>query len=308
MERLTATYRRKDNRVFYEENERVYDGFLNNIFGTFVKHQNNPDYYVAIFKRLDGLSGVNSKIFSQLKHLSYELSANLSKAGKTIHRISALYSQYIKESIDTYSKTSFKIDSEVDAVTKKLKVGLNEWGSQLLAQSRFVVDNMASFFHYKKHENLSFSQMIAAKIEVSANYKKLQDQLDATKKKLFDSKNTDKWKVNFSEIQGDYNELFKDFEKIKPYMIPEESRPVDELKVLNSFLNKHILFEYHNFYTNSQFYIKENFGDFSEKMMESFGKGDLLWNIFNKRPEDLSVLDRESTVTIRSLNTVDRMI
>lgn len=308
MDRLTATYRKNENKSFFEENEKIYDGFLSEIFGTFKKHQQNPDYYLAVFKRLDSLFGVNSKIFSQLKHLSYELSGHLTQAGKTIHRISALYSRYIKEEMETYNKISFKIDAEVDSVTKKLKVGLNEWGSQLLAQSRYVVDNMASFFHYKKHENLSFSQMIATKTEVNANYRKIQDQLDATKRKLYDSKNTDKWKINFNEVQGDYNELFKDFEKIKPYMIPDESRPVDELRVLNTFLNKHILFEYHNFYTNSQFYIKENFGYFSEKMMESFGKDDLLWNIFNKKPEELSVLDRESTFTLRSLNTIDKMI
>ena len=308
MDRLLATYRRKDNRIYFEENEKIYDGFLSDIFGTYTKYKNNPDYYVAVFKRLDSLFGINSKIFSQLKHLSYELSEHLSKAGNTIHRISALYSRYIKESVDTYNKVHFKIDKEVDAVTKKLKVGLNEWGSQLLTQSRHVIDNMASFFHYKKHENLAFSQLIAAKMEVGSNYKKLQDQLDATKRKLYDSKNTDKWKVNFNEIEGDYNELFKDFDKIKEYMLPDESRPVNESKVLNKFLNKHILFEYHNFYTNSQFYIEENFGEFSEKMMESFGKKDLLWNIFNKKPEDLSVLDRESTFTLKSLNTVDKMI
>lgn len=308
MERLVSTYNRNDNKEYFNENEKIYDGFLNDIFGTYGKYQNNPDYFVAVFKRLDGLFDVNSKIFSQLKHLSYELSEHLSNTGKTIHRISALYSRYIKESLDCYNKVSFKIDEEVDAVTKKLKVGLDEWGSQLLTQSRHVIDNMASFFHYKKHENLSFSELIAAKMELGTNYKKLQDQLDLNKRKLFDSKNTEKWKVNLNDVQGDYAEIFKDFEKVKPYMLPEESRSVRELCTLNGFLNKHILFEYHNFYSNSQFYVKENFGEFSEKMKESFTKDDLLWNIFDKRPDELSVLDRESTFTLKSIVPVNKMI
>lgn len=308
IERLMANYNRNDNKIAFDQNQKIYDGFLTEIFGTYTKYQDNPEYFVALFKRMDALFDVNSKIFSQLKHLSYELSETLSKAGKTIHRISALYSRYIKESLDCYNKISFKIDNEVDAVTKKLKVGMDEWGSQLMTQSRHVIDNMASFFHYKKHENLSFSQMITAKSEFSNTTKKMQDQLDATKKKLFDNKNTEKWKINMSEVQSDFNEIVKDFEKAKLYMLPDESKPVETQKILNSFLNKHILFEYHNFYTNSQFYIKENFGEFSDKMKESFTKDELLWNIFDKRPDELSILDRESTITLKSLAPTDKII
>lgn len=62
-----------------------------------------------------------------------------------------------------------------------------------------------------------------------------------------------------------------------------------------------MLFEYFNFYVNSQFYIKENFSEFTEKMLNSYQKDDLLWNIFNAKPGELSKLDRES-----SLNMVDR--
>ena len=61
-------------------------------------------------------------------------------------------------------------------------------------------------------------------------------------------------------------------------MIPKESAPVLQEKNLNTFVNKHVLFEYMNFYINSQYYIDENFSNFTEKMMKIFQNKDLLWN------------------------------
>lgn len=80
----------------------------------------------------------------------------------------------------------------------------------------------------------------------------------------------------------------------------KETRPVEEMKAINIFLNKHVLFEYLTFYSNSKYYLGENFGMFTEKMMASFNKDDLLWNIFNKKPDELDVMDRDSAYALKS--------
>jgi hypothetical protein len=56
-----------------------------------------------------------------------------------------------------------------------------------------------------------------------------------------------------------------------------------DLGILNDYLNKHVLFEFTNFYQNSAFYIKENFGDFNAKMHNSFKHQDLIWNVFKAK-------------------------
>ena len=71
------------------------------------------------------------------------------------------------------------------------------------------------------------------------------------------------------------------------------------MRGLNTFLNKHVMFEYLNFYQNSKFYLRENFAAFTQKMMGSYSKDDLLWNIFDKRPSDLDISDRDSTFVIK---------
>ena len=59
------------------------------------------------------------------------------------------------------------------------------------------------------------------------------------------------------------------------------------------------MYEYFNFYHNSKFYLKENFNSFNEKMMESYNKNDLLWNIFDRSASEMGVNDRESTIIIK---------
>lgn len=219
--KLKERYRKNENRHTFEDSEYQYNNLLTEKFGTFEKHKDDPEFYTAVFKKLDLFFNNNSKIFSQLKHLSYDLADLLTKAGKTIHRISALYNMHIKDSLQTYAKVRFKADEEVDLVFKKLKLGLNEWGSQMITQSRYVIDNLASFFHFKKHENATFSKLFEAKMEFGAVFKKNWDDLEKTKKKLFDGKNTEKWKINYNDLDGDFNEMFKDFNLIKPYMLPD---------------------------------------------------------------------------------------
>ena len=56
---------------------------------------------------------------------------------------------------------------------------------------------------------------------------------------------------------------------------------MDELGRLTLYLCKHVTFEYMNFYLQSQYSTKENFNEFTVKMLKSYERKDLIWNIFN---------------------------
>ena len=75
---------------------------------------------------------------------------------------------------------------------------------------------MASFYHFKKHEYLTFSKQLNNKIIMSQNLKKQLDDLNAKKKKLFLSKDVKKWKLSQQVLnQVDINKVFEDFSKIQ---------------------------------------------------------------------------------------------
>ena len=289
---------------YFQKNEQVYDRFLSDIFTDFDKQKNNNIYYNALFKNLNNYSTENSKSFSKLKHLCYELSELLGKTAETVHKIAGAFNKFVLDSNNLYKKINFKRNEEVEMIHKKLKMGIYEWGSQLLTQKKFVVDNLASFFHFKKHEYKTFSDLLNVKIDLTNNTIKEQEELDVKKMKLFQSKDIKKWKIDQEGIKDlNIQELFQDFNKVKEFMIPKESGPFYKERSLNNFLNKHVLFEFLNFYTNSQYYVEDNFSEFSEKMMRSFEKKDLLWNIFNSNNSDVDVsfFDRKSVYTLNSL-------
>lgn len=54
-----------------------------------------------------------------------------------------------------------------------------------------------------------------------------------------------------------------------PTLPKQETQPLIQMNAMINFLDKHLLFEYINFYLNSQYYIEENFAEFSQKMKQS---------------------------------------
>jgi hypothetical protein len=287
---------------FFKKNEEVYNRLLKDIFSDYEKQKENSSYFSAIFKHLDNYSIENSKSFSKLKHLSYQLSDLLGKTAEIVHRIAGVFNKFVIDSNSLYKKINFNRNEEVELIHKKLKVGIYEWGSQLLTQKKFVIDNLASFFHFKKHEYKTFSELLNLKMTLSAESEKSMEELNAKKLKLFQSKDIKKWQINQNQIGNiNINEMFQNFDMVKDYMIPDESATFYKERDLNKFLNKHLLFEFLNFYTNSQFYFETNFSEFTDKMMKSFQKDDLLWNIFTHANVDVSFLDRKSAYTLTSL-------
>lgn len=70
------------------------------------------------------------------------------------------------------------------------------------------------------------------------------------------------------------------FQLAEKYMLPQETNTTSMMIQIDKFLNKHLLFEYFNFDSLSQYYIEDNFSKFSEKLKEDFHSPKQMWNIF----------------------------
>ena len=295
----------KLNKMFVEkpnafvENSRVYDEYFLKMFVKW-KSATNIDDFNTVIRALDKNCQSQSKLYSALKHAAFTLSDLLGKAAQQVALITTLYSNVLKEQENFSKETFFASNNDVEEVNRKLKLGLSEWSAQLTTQKNFVVEHLSNFFHFKKHEYLSVSELVNYNFEVQDTFRRNYQALEEKKQKLFDSRNVEKWQVDTALMKEDFNTVFKDFEKVKPYMLPSETTPLMRQKELLLFMNKHILFEFINFYLNSQFYLEENFANFTAKMLQSFQKKDVLWNLFKNPNVNVSAIDRESTVTIKS--------
>jgi len=201
--------------------DESYKKYLSKTFESFPNHHYDSNFLTSIIESISSLCQSNAKHFSNLKHMCYELSELTLKSGKLLHRISDTFQSCIKATHDHFKRIQFNISPRVDIEERKLQNGLSEWGTQLISQSRFIIDHMASFFQFKKHEQASFYELIQDKKTFEEHLKRKVAELEKRKSKLYESKNIDGWKVNRESIVGDFNDLYRSYDKVKTYMLPE---------------------------------------------------------------------------------------
>ena len=221
LDKITKIHQNPKKKAVLSQNEVIYDTFLSNLFTKFDSNKNNAQFYDTVFSSLYDHCYSSSKGFSYLKHYCYDLMNLLQKTSDTINRISTTYNDMMIAEDAVYNKIGFKIDTLVKETRNRMIGGLNEWASEVLSVKTFVNDDMASFFHFKKHENLELYNLMYNKIQLTSDYNKRSAALDKLKQKLYNAKDMTKWKVDVNNIPGDFNEMYTNFQLIRPHMLPE---------------------------------------------------------------------------------------
>lgn len=153
---------------------------------------------------------------------------------------------------------------------------------------------MSDFFRFKKHENEELRETLRQRIKNINETEKRIQEIDIKKKRLFDSKEIDYWQIN----NKNYFDYIADFDKIKDIMLPDETFLQKSILKQCNFINKHVLYEYFNFIKNEDFYIRNNFSNFNEKVTELLKSEDVLWNIFDK--DSIGVIKKDYSYTLKS--------
>ena len=221
LEKIQRQYQNIKKQASFIENENTYAEFIKQIFSNFEENSNNETYFETLFSHITEILFQSSTIFAELKQLSTELCDQLAQTGNTIHKIANLYEKVTKITNNGLKKMGFQIDQEIIETNKNLLTGLREWGSETLSQKKFVTDNLTSFFHYKKHENLELGNLLAYKTQVTNLYKKRFQNLEQTKIKLFETKDFTKWNMDHNALPPDFSEISKVYQQIRPFILPE---------------------------------------------------------------------------------------
>jgi hypothetical protein len=221
MEKVLKNIQHPGKREMFKENGQIYDGYLQRVFDNYNESTTHENYFTDLFAKISARSVQNSKQFSKLKHLCYDLADLLLKTGKLVHKISDTYAGCLKATNEFYDKINLRIDPRVENEDRRLQSGLTEWGSQLISQRKFVIDNMASFFHFKKHEQLTVNSLIQSKVGLDELFSRKSTELEKRKLKLFGSKDIPSWKVNLEVMGASFNELLTSYEKAKPHILPD---------------------------------------------------------------------------------------
>ena len=209
-----------ETKTMFTQNEEIYDNYLGNFVETYSKNSNSLGYFNEVNLGLKKYTQESSKMCSKLKHMCYDLAGLVLKTSQSLNSISEYFAKFNKFTNDSYSHFKIKQIQEVAETNKKLEAGVYEWSKQLLTQSQSILDNMASFFHFKKHEFATFDLLFETKIKVDDNFKKRNSELEQKKQRLFEEKNIDKWNIQPLNDNKNLNDLLKNYAIAKTHMIP----------------------------------------------------------------------------------------
>ena len=198
------------------ENEMFYDGFFGNLFPDYNEKKIDPNYFLNLFKNLSNHLLKDATIFSRLRKLSVTLAENLKISGDIIYKISSLLNTSLNHSKKYFRSNS----SEFEIVQKKLKIGFDEWGSQIFSQTNFIKDNLESFFQFRKYESRKMSSLLKLRNLSSKEAIDRINEINNKKKKLFDSKDILKWGIDEKLKFDDFDELMCDYEKARDLILP----------------------------------------------------------------------------------------
>ncbi len=221
IDRLMAGFSDPETRVLFSQNEVVYDQYLRNFISNYAENRNSMSYFGELNNTLINYTRNATKMCSKIKHLCYDFSDLMLKMSSQLNEISDSIGKLVTHTNEVYSELKIQQSQEVVETDKKLQAGIAEWSRQIISQRQFVMDNMASFFHFKKHEFMTFEALIDSKLHVDEAFKKKYFELEAKKQRLFETKNVEKWKIQPTGINESLHDMLKNYSKAREHMIPE---------------------------------------------------------------------------------------
>jgi hypothetical protein len=221
LDRVLSSFSDPETRILFAQNERVYDQYLSNFISNYSQNSSSMSYFGEFNVALKNYTKQSSKLSSKLKHLCYDFSDLMLKMSSGLNEISEHIGKMVAFTNEVYGQLKITQSPEVIETDKRLQAGIAEWGRQIISQRQFVMENMAGFFHFKKHEFMTFELLIETKLRVDEAFKKKYFELEAKKQKLFESKNVEKWNIRPTAVNEGLNDLLKNYSKAREHMIPE---------------------------------------------------------------------------------------
>lgn len=171
-----------NTKMVFEKYEKIFNKKILKKLNKFdLKSLENNSLFLKFFESFSDLAKINSKIYSKLKHECYSLSSQLQNISKTINNISDLFKSAIKNQCKMYEEYQYNMEEESVQLSKDILTGLDQWNTECISQKFIITENMASLFHYKKHEMLSLGELCQSKIKLNNSIQKQIDMLTKNK-------------------------------------------------------------------------------------------------------------------------------
>jgi hypothetical protein len=112
------------------------------------------------------------------------------------------------------------------------------WGNTYVEQGQLMKEKFSKFFMYHTHEGEPLRELIKKRFTIKEQYVKAEIKLGERKDRLFKSQDVKKWELS-KEGLNKIAELKQSEEKAKEYMLPTETKHVEDKRhLLNYYSNQ----------------------------------------------------------------------
>lgn len=171
-------------------------------------------------------------INKNIKDASLAFAEKVKEVSEIVHDLSKYYEVLGTIYNDLEIKNMYQIHKFMSDV-------MTVWGDTYAEQGQLMEDKFSKFFIYHTHEDIPLRELIKKRFTLKENYVRADMRLNEKKDKLIRTQDYEKWLLD-SEGMAKIAQLKNDEKLAKQYMLPQESRIVDEKKDLLNFYSNQV--------------------------------------------------------------------
>ena len=184
-------------------------------------------------------------------------------------------SSYFDELGNLYTET----DENMVEINKSISALLSSWSDSYQGQSNILKNWFPRFFKYNMNEHTSMIEIYDHRNQTKDKFAKTQTELENFKNKLYIERNFDEWGLNPEDIEN-IDEIDQDEYLAKSKMLPEETKELNDQKLLLNYLNNSLESEIKRVLKYNFKDLKGHFLRIADQMCQILTNTQICWGDF----------------------------
>ena len=182
---------------------------------------------------------------------------------------------YFDELGNLYTDT----DESMFEINKSISALLSSWGDSYTGQSDILKNWFPRFFKYNMNEHKSMIEIYEHRNQNKDKFAKMQVDLENSKNKLYVDRDFDNWGLSKEDLDN-LDALDQDEYLAKSRMLPEETKKLNEQKLLLNYLNNTLEGEIRRVLRYNFKDLKGHFLRIADQMCQILTNTQIVWGDF----------------------------
>ena len=207
----------------------------------------------------------------QIADTSKKLVTQFADLRETMQNLSDHFNKLGELYIDT--------DDNMHEINKTISALLSSWSDSYEGQGKILKNWFPRFFNYNMNEYKSMIEMLDHRNSVKDKFVKMQTDLETLKTKLYNERDFSKWNLS-NDDKAHLDELDQDEYLAKSRMLPEDTKSLNDQKLLLNYLNNTLEIEVKRVLKYNYKDLKWHFLRIADQQCQILTNTQIVWSDF----------------------------